>query len=116
MHFFVGADIRSAWLGFADLSGVNFWSAKIDSDTKFQDASLRGASFFDVDLSETDIQFHQYNKAFGDKSVKLPKSSFDGSKEWPTHWPTADLDMQDFQTEWRKWQANPETYTPPPAP
>ncbi|SHM01161.1 hypothetical protein SAMN05443432_104120 [Roseovarius litoreus] len=45
---------------------------------------------------------------FGAGSTKLPNTI-----PRPTHWPKEELDWPDFQTEYQKWCADPDTYTPP---
>ncbi len=50
-------------------------------------------------------------KCFGDASVTLPETL-----SWPKHWPAFALSDGAFDTEWRKWQASPDTYTPPDPP
>jgi hypothetical protein len=56
----------------------------------------------------------QVKSTFGDASVKLPEGI-----SRPTHWPDWKLPSvieHAFHTEWQKWQANPDTYTPPKNP
>ena len=51
---------------------------------------------------------------FGDDSVILSEKN-----QRPAHWPDWELPLignHAFETEWRKWQANPDTYIPPPKP
>ncbi|MDZ7709275.1 MAG: hypothetical protein U5K36_03645 [Roseovarius sp.] len=56
----------------------------------------------------------QVNAMFGDASVILPEGV-----ERPAHWPDWELlhfGEHGFDTQWRKWQDDPEGYVPPPAP
>lgn len=51
---------------------------------------------------------------FGDAS-----NDFKEAQNRPAHWPDwvlPDAGLHTFHTEWRKWQADPEGYTPPPKP
>ncbi|HKK83991.1 MAG TPA: hypothetical protein VJ942_00560, partial [Roseovarius sp.] len=52
---------------------------------------------------------------FGDASVTLPGGHGPDHESWPQHWPEFELNGQ-FETEWRKWQADPDNYTPPEPP
>jgi len=113
------ADLREARMGGADLSGArmnkaNLSRTRMDSHTKLQGASLREAALRDVDYSDVSISADQVNSAFGDASVILPDDV-----PYPDHWPDWELrsyGAHSFDTEWRKWQADPEGYTPPPKP
>ncbi|MCC5985793.1 MAG: hypothetical protein JJU42_15670 [Rhodobacteraceae bacterium] len=65
------------------------------------------------------ISTQQIASTFGDASVTLPGGVTPGHPDWPDHWPTWNLPHggdHAFLTEWRKWQAAPDTYTPPPGP
>lgn len=53
-------------------------------------------------------------KAHGaDGSVVIPAIA-KGVTSWPPHWPARALDTFEFGNEWRKWQADPTGYVPPP--
>lgn len=49
---------------------------------------------------------------FGVGSVRALPEGVD----WPAHWPKHKLGHFDFRYEYRKWIANPDTYTPPDIP
>ena len=77
-------------------------------------ARMEGAVLKSVDLTEVPINADQLNSMFGDASVRLPEGIAK-----PDHWPDWDLPTggdHDFSKEWRKWQADPAGYKPPPKP
>jgi hypothetical protein len=47
---------------------------------------------------------------FGDGSVVIQQD------RRPKHWPTAELDWEEFHEEYKKWAADPEAYVPPQEP
>jgi uncharacterized protein involved in high-affinity Fe2+ transport len=83
----------------------------MDSFTSLTAAIFQGAAVREVDFGEVPISAEQVNAVFGDDTVILP----DGMKR-PAHWPDCKLELLTFDTEYRKWRANPDTYTPPPKP
>ncbi|WP_297768490.1 pentapeptide repeat-containing protein [uncultured Roseovarius sp.] len=101
-----GADLIAAQLDGADLTGTKMDKSTLLSAANFSASALRGSDFTSVPQIADHVMY-----AFGDGSVRLP----DGV-EWPAHWPTFELDYDQFDEEWRKWQADPETYVPPEAP
>ena len=98
-----GANLRYAHMECAKLHGARF-----DASTNWTYAVLRGASLQSVDFSNTPISAEQVNATFGDDSTRLPADI-----PRPAHWPRAELDWDDFETELRKWRADPEGYKPP---
>lgn len=69
---------------------------------------LRDAAVWSVDLRESPISTVQIKTTFGDGTTRPPNTI-----PRPTHWPKEELDWPDFQTEYQKWCADPDTYTPP---
>ncbi|WP_104017055.1 pentapeptide repeat-containing protein [Roseovarius nitratireducens] len=57
-----------------------------------------------------------FSEMFGDASVTLPGGHGPEHGSWPDHWPRHALGPEEFNEEWRKWQADPEGYTPPDPP
>ncbi|WP_372615318.1 pentapeptide repeat-containing protein [Aquicoccus sp.] len=120
--FFVDCDLRCALIQ-GDLLGVVIKLEPLPDETiprgiiaaAFRSARV-GATrqFLDRLLNETAIPNDWLHKAFGDASVTLPQGI-----DRPAHWPDWELPHTGehaFHTEWRKWQANPSNYTPPPKP
>jgi hypothetical protein len=81
---------------------------------------------FDDHKDLKSCQFHRCsmrNCNFSSEEPKLTLDCFfsDGSvqiatSKRPSFWPEHHLSDLQFKTEWRKWQADPENYTPPEAP
>ncbi|WP_395006166.1 hypothetical protein [Cypionkella sp.] len=69
-----------------------------------------------MDCSGVEFFPDQINSTFGDASATLPNGVTPDSPDWPAHWPKHELDIGAFNTQWRKWQASPDTYTPPDPP
>jgi uncharacterized protein YjbI with pentapeptide repeats len=109
--FLSGTGMEGANLGGARMEGVFLWKARMDSFTSLTAAIFQGAAVREVDFGEVPISAEQVNAVFGDDTVILP----DGMKR-PAHWPDCKLELLTFDTEYRKWRANPDTYTPPPKP
>ena len=111
-----GADLREARMEGADL-----WKARMEG-VLLAGTSLRGAAARDVNWESVEISAEQVNSIFGDASVTLPGGLTPGHADWPAHWPVWELPLRDpdgdtdFRTEWRKWQADPAGYVPPPPP
>ena len=108
-----GANLFGAWMLGADLSwarmqGANLWAARMDAYTRLDEAEFRGAGLLDLDWSRMPISQGQIDAAFGDGSVILP-----AGLNRPAHWPQGELDEDDFDPEWRKWQSDPAAFTPP---
>ena len=113
-----GADLRfarmeGAYLREARLEGANLSMAQMDAATDLTDADISQAAFCSVDCSEVGISADQIKSLFGDASVTLPNGVTPSHPDWPQHWPKMDLDLNDFDAEWRKWRDNPAQYTPP---
>ncbi|QYK43087.1 MAG: pentapeptide repeat-containing protein [Paracoccaceae bacterium] len=104
------ARIEGADLTLARMEGSNLRQARMEG-ADLGDARLRGAVLREVDLSSVTILRRQVASAFGDASVILP-----GGTVRPAHWPERELDWQDFDTEYRRWLADPAAYRPPPPP
>ena len=84
------------------------FEARMGSTTDLTNAVLHGARVWSVDFSDVPLSLVQIDQMFGDGTVTLPEGV-----TRPAHWPDWKLDSRDFITEWRKWQADPENYTPP---
>jgi len=99
---------------FTDLQGAEIEASVFSNRTIISFANFKNAFFRDCDLSMLVIESEQIRSCFGDASVKLPKGI-----NLPEHWPRWVLPSSgehDFRNQWRKWQADPENYTPPPKP
>mgnify|MGYP006276446707 CR=1 FL=1 len=106
----VGAQLEGAVLVWAHLEGANLIGALLEG-ANFTGAVVQYAAVKSCDLSKTRLDQDQVNATFGDGSVtdaRLPPGV-----TRPAHWPAADLDVNGFFEEMRKWQADPEGYTPP---
>nr|WP_249200509.1 pentapeptide repeat-containing protein [Thetidibacter halocola] len=124
-----GADLRLARMEGADLSearmeGANLRLARMEGAvlrlarmqgiTSLNAATFHGAAFKDVSLLTVPISEDQVKSAYGDASVTLPEGM-----AWPEKWPTWRLPFDGehgFYDQWRRWQADPTGYTPPPKP
>jgi len=96
-----------------DLSGANLIAARMEgADLRL--ASLQGAALSDVDHSSEDLSGDPIISAFGDASVALPEGMPRPIIGWIGGVPFEFSGM--FDTEWRKWRADPEGYAPPPKP
>jgi len=98
---------------YARMDGAEFSKARMEG-ADLTDATFEGASLKDVDCSDVKITAEQVKSTFGDASVILPEGV-----DRPAHWPDWELPFigdNSFDTEWRKWQADPEGYVPPQKP
>ena len=117
-----GADLRGANLIGARMEGANLGGARMDTATNLSAATLRGAALRFVDYSQVRLSTDQVKSTLGDASVILPGGVTPGHPDWPAHWPVWKLpddgpeDTPTFGTEWRRWQSDPTSYTPPPPP
>ncbi|MCF3974057.1 pentapeptide repeat-containing protein [Paracoccus salsus] len=132
-----GADLRMARLDGAELwwarlDGAFLWKARLEGAelwrARLQGANLRmvrlvctslgasawdGAALKEVDLSSaSEVTREQVQSSFGDASVILP----DHLRPPPGHWPDWNLGIQEFDDQWRLWQADRANYRPPPRP
>ncbi len=112
-----GANLRKANVSFAQLIEADLIEARMEGailkgiqmeGTELTGVTLGGAALSCLSLSNVPMSQDQVNVTFGDASVTLPVGF-----SRPAHWPRRELSPSDFETEWRKWQANPATYTPP---
>ncbi|PZX39329.1 pentapeptide repeat protein [Roseinatronobacter thiooxidans] len=114
-----GADLlhlrmESAYLWAAQMEGTNLSQTRMDSFTVLNSASFRGAALRKLDFTTVPMFEKQIMSCFGDASVILPNGTHS-----PDHWPDWELPdhgSHNYDKEWRKWQANPDTYRPPPKP
>ncbi|AUQ99284.1 pentapeptide repeat-containing protein [Phaeobacter inhibens] len=114
------ADLFNADMQGADLFHVQMQGADL-SCSKMQAADLSGAIFSSallstVDLSTVAIAHNQYTSGFGCTDTVLPDGLGANSPHWPTHWPKLDMEFEDVHEQWKRWQADPDNYTPPTAP
>jgi len=76
---------------------------------------MEGADLIEARTKEAgQISANQVKSTFGDASVILPEGM-----DRPAHWPDWELPLSGdhaFDTEWEKWRADPDGYTPPPEP
>jgi uncharacterized protein YjbI with pentapeptide repeats len=105
---------------FADFSGAQLISATIFS-SRFQgadiySANLQGVAMSQINLTEVPLSDRQVETMFGDASVFVPPAILR-----PQHWPEdrlpydqIDPENSAFHIEWRRWQADPQGYMPPP--
>ncbi|MCC5955998.1 MAG: pentapeptide repeat-containing protein [Natronohydrobacter sp.] len=101
-------------IGLANLRNAYLRGAVMNHRTSIDGASLIGAALRELDCVAVLLVENQVKSCFGDASVVLPEGV-----SRPAHW--ADWKLADhgehaFEIEWRKWQANPDTYRPPPKP
>jgi uncharacterized protein YjbI with pentapeptide repeats len=108
--------LSRANLNLARLDRASVVDSVIDGSTRLEKAVFDGAGLKDLDCRAAALSATQISAAFGDASVLLPKGlTFKGAK-WPKHWPAQILTQTAFETEWRKWQANPAGDAPLPDP
>lgn len=104
-----GTRLEGANLFGARLEGADLAEARLDETTDLRAADFSASALRKVDLSSVAITQEQINAGFGDGSVTLP----DGINR-PGHWPTQELEWEQFNEEWRRWADDPENYIPPP--
>ncbi|MBL4917139.1 pentapeptide repeat-containing protein [Szabonella alba] len=112
--FLFEARMEGARLGEARMEGAFLLWAQMDQNTSLNATTLRGAALKDVDYRAVAISEAQVNSTFGDASVKLPEGI-----PRPDHWPDWQLPADyepAYETEWQKWQSDPDAYHPPPKP
>jgi uncharacterized protein YjbI with pentapeptide repeats len=119
------ANLEGATLMLASLKDAHLGKARLDAATDFTFAFLGGAALNFADYTEVPQLFEHLSDMFGDGSVKLPGGHGPQHESWPAHWPRFELGVKPstvgqfvncYEKEWRKWQADPETYVPPEAP
>ena len=117
----LGAHLEGAYLIGANLEGANlneahlesaYFSADLDETTILIYASFRGAAVRNVDETTIKLLRPVWADIFADGSVPMPLDDPDR----PAHWPRQELETEEFFKEWRKWQADPDGYTPPDPP
>jgi uncharacterized protein YjbI with pentapeptide repeats len=102
------ARMEGANLINAQMEGTNLRWARLQG-ADLDGACLVGAALREMDCSGVELSPDQINSTFGDASVTLPNGVTPDSPDWPAHWPTFALDDGAFNTQWRKWQASPDT-------
>lgn len=108
---FMWARLEGADLEEAHMAWLSFWEARFDANTNLRGADLSEVIFRGVDLSSVAISVDQVKASFGDASVVLPNGI-----DRPGHWPDWELVFEEFHEEWRRWQSDPDSYTPPKKP
>ncbi len=106
-----GAQLQGANLGWARLQGADLGWARFDADTDLTGANLTRTAVKSVDFTDVPQIKGHVGGLFGDASTKLPSGV-----NAPPHWPGVELDWSEFDEEWKKWQAGPDTYVPPDPP
>lgn len=109
--YLVGAKIEAANFRKARMEAANLAKTRIISSTNLGSAVVNGAALWSKDYSKASLSQEQIDQMFGDGSVTLPEGL-----TRPAHWPDRVLSWGTFRAEWRKWQADPEGYVPPPYP
>jgi uncharacterized protein YjbI with pentapeptide repeats len=102
------ARMEGTILIWAQMEGANLCWARLQG-ADLDGACLVGAALREMDCSGVELSPDQINSTFGDASVTLPNGVTPDSPDWPAHWPTIALDDDAFNTQWRKWQASPDT-------
>ena len=92
-------------LYLAKLQGTAFTVTNFGSETVLSNANLKGASVRQIDFSNVAISNEQLQDMFGDASVVLPDGHGPDHENWPNHWSKEKLDLPDFKTQWRAFQA-----------
>lgn len=120
--FFIDSPLEGAFVQ-GDMFGVIFSFRTLPDETiprdiygvGFQKCRIAGVrQIFGHTHNEAAIQAEWLAATFGDASVILTEDM-----DRPAHWPGWELPSvgnTSFDTEWRKWQANPSQYVPPPSP
>ena len=108
-----GSHLNWVKLSSANLQGADLRHAKLDAHTDLTGAKLKEAAVSFVDFSQLPQITHHINELFGDGTVILPGGLGPNHKDWPSHWPKIELSHSQFETEWRKWQKDPDNYIPP---
>ncbi|MDF1747279.1 MAG: pentapeptide repeat-containing protein [Alphaproteobacteria bacterium] len=91
----------------AELLGADFSDAEFDDTTHLKDSNLKYAAVKGVDFSNAAQIREHLTDIFGDVTTQLPI----GIRR-PSHWSRVNLGLH-FESEWRKWQNDPEMYVPP---
>ena len=94
------AQMQGAILSHSQLQGAKISFAEFDAEFSVYSSDFTGAAIWHTDLSPLRISAEQLNTAFGDGSVTLPDHI-----DWPAHWPRETLDDDEFEKQWRAFQA-----------
>ena len=108
------ARMEGADLSRARMEGANLWQARMDNSTSLSAAVFQAAALREVDWTNTQLKQDQVNSMFGDFSAEIPDTL-----TRPAHWPDWALPYggrHDFDDEYQRWRADPDTYTPPRRP
>ena len=105
-----GTQMQRAVLESALIHNANLEGLQMSEDTYLIEATFRGAALRSVDETTMAQLKSVWEDIFADGSVSI------SSGDRPDHWPTFVMERNQFHTEWRKWQADPEGYTPPDPP
>ncbi|WP_339758681.1 pentapeptide repeat-containing protein [uncultured Sulfitobacter sp.] len=101
----LGTEMEGTDLYLAKLQGTAFTVTNFGSETVLSNANLKGASVRQIDFSNVAISNEQLQDMFGDASVVLPDGHGPDHENWPNHWSKEKLDLPDFKTQWRAFQA-----------
>lgn len=104
---FVGTRMYGCSLVATSMDGVLLRDIVIDEHTRINEANLTGSAIKDADISRMRQLAEHLPKMFGDGTVILPPEI-----DRPLHWPKRNLSTIEFDREWRRWQADPESYAP----
>jgi len=105
------AQMQAAGLYGARMQGARLYGTLCDSNTSFIAATLRDAAMKEVNCNNLPRLLAHAADFFADASVETP-DGFDR----PNHWPRFVMYCEEFGEQWRKWLANPNSYTPPSPP
>ncbi|WP_299843611.1 pentapeptide repeat-containing protein [uncultured Roseovarius sp.] len=107
-----GVDLRGHDLISSVFDGADFSQTKFDGGTLIDGASFKGAAMRSVNLTNLNLIHDHLDVIFGDGSVILPGGHKSDHPDWPAHWPKEKLPADDFERQWRKWQAGLKGYLP----
>ncbi|MEM9910163.1 MAG: pentapeptide repeat-containing protein, partial [Pseudomonadota bacterium] len=106
-----GAQMQGAQLCDTQMQNVRLINIQINEHTSLTLSKLVGACvrYFD-DVTITQLKPF-WAEMFGDATALPPEA-----EGRPAHWPDFKMENEEFLGEWRKWQADPDTYCPPKRP
>ncbi|KXF92204.1 hypothetical protein AT574_03240 [Phaeobacter inhibens] len=113
-----GADLVHVQINLADaqMQGARLYWVRFDRSTNLSETDLTTSMLQEIDFSEVNIDREQLNSGFGFRGTNLPDGHGPECPVWPVHWPKIALKDPESLKQWKKWQADPDNYTPPTAP
>ncbi len=96
---FKTADLRGCILRSADLQGADLRDIRVDENTTFEGANLKGAAVRRLTVSNTMKISANLENIFGDCTVILPQGF-----SRPVHFDKKFKSSKDFETAWREFQ------------